>query len=130
MHDIQSKDDIIEFVDHFYNEAKNDELIGPIFLGRIDESNWSIHMNRIYSFWNTVLFGELDYRGNPFSHHISLSLEKKHFDRWMLLLEQTLNLKFEGPKANEVLDRANKMRLVFESKLKMIKSNPGSKPIM
>ena len=82
------------------------------------------------SFWNTVLFGEQDYRGNPFSHHINLGLEKDHFDKWIELFLGTINNLFEGPKASEAIMRAEKMRIMFEAKLKFIKDNPDNFPIM
>jgi len=130
MHDIETKEDIVCFVDHFYSLVKNDDLIGPIFLAKIGDDNWPKHLTRMHSFWNTVLFGKIEYRGNPFSHHISLGLEKVHFDRWILLFTQTIHLHFRGPKAEEVLQRANKMRIMFEAKLDAINSNPNIRPIM
>lgn len=125
MDDIKSKDDIVLFVNTFYQAVRNDQLIGPIFSSKIADDDWQRHLGRMHSFWNTVLFGEADYRGQPFSHHIRLGLEKEHFDRWMLLFTSTINKNFDGPKAIEVLDRADKMRIMFEAKLHDIKSNPN-----
>ena len=130
MDDIKSKDDIVLFVNQFYQKVRKDKLIGPIFTGRIAEDDWPRHLGRMHSFWNTVLFGVADYRGNPFSHHISLGLDKIHFDRWILLFTSTINKNFKGPKALEVLERAEKMRLMFESKLETIKSNPKRHTIL
>ena len=130
MPDITSKEDIIYFVDQFYSAVKHDDMIGPIFNHKIGSDDWTKHLQRMYSFWNTVLFGEADYRGNPFSHHISLDIDKRHFDRWISLFTKTVQTHFEGPKADEVLWRAQKMRNMFEAKLREIRSNPNSKPIM
>lgn len=130
MTDITSKEDIVSFVDQFYNDIQADDLIGPIFLGKIKNDEWPVHLEKMYSFWNSVLFGQSDYRGNPFSHHISLGLEKNHFDRWIALFTKTITDNFQGPKASEAIIRAGKMRLLFESKLAHIKANPNSKRIL
>lgn len=130
MPDISSKKDIEFFVDQFYSRVRTDEIIGPIFLKKIEDKNWPKHLTRMSGFWNTVLFGVPDYRGNPFSHHTSLGIHKIHFDRWILIFTKTLEETYEGPKADEVLERAGKMRLMFESKLEYLKSNPNIKPII
>jgi len=130
MHDIRSKKDITILVDNFYNKVRKDDLIGPIFSNRIGANSWKKHLSKMYSFWNTVLFGQADYRGNPFSHHINLNLSTEHFDRWISLFEESINNLFEGPKANETLERAHKMRKMFETKLNYIHSNPNVKSIM
>jgi len=84
----------------------------------------------MYRFWNTVLFGAAEYRGNPFSHHLGLGIEKVHFDRWISLFYHNIEENFKGDKADEVKERALKMRTLFESKLEYIKANPGIRPIM
>ena len=123
MNDIVTKDDVVIFVNAFYDEVKSDNIIGPIFNDKIPEDHWPMHLERMYSFWSTVLFGEGDYRGNPFSKHSQLPIEDLHFDRWLSLLTTSLDKNFCGPKADEVKERANKMSLMFRSKLAHIKSN-------
>ena len=130
MNDISNKNDIKCFVDAFYGDIRNDELIGPIFGSRIADDQWPMHLDKMYRFWNTVLFGAAEYRGNPFSHHLALGLEKVHFDRWISLFEKNIKANFKGEKADEVKLRAGKMRMLFESKLEFIKSNQGIRPIM
>jgi len=123
MNDIANKEDIKIFVDIFYNEVQIDQLIGPVFAAVIPNGNWTPHLERMYSFWNTVLFGAREYRGNPFSKHRSLPIEKIHFDRWLKLLNNTLDERFSGPKTEEVKERAEKMGLLFQSKLAHIRNN-------
>ena len=123
MNDISNKDDIKIFVDAFYNEVRIDQLIGPVFAAVIPDGNWTPHLERMYSFWNTVLFGAREYQGNPFSKHSSLPIEKIHFDRWLELLNTTLDKHFSGEKTEEVKERAEKMGLLFHSKLMHIRNN-------
>ncbi len=123
MDDITNKDDVIKFVNSFYEKVKLDDLIGPIFNQRIELDNWPSHLDKLSGFWNTVLFGVPDYRGNPFSHHVDLNINTDHFDRWIQLFKKTIQSNFEGPKATEAMEKADKMRVMFESKLKHIRVN-------
>jgi len=123
MRDISNQYDIEIFVNEFYDSVKNDELIGPIFMQNISVDSWPVHLERMCSFWNTVLFGAVDYRGNPFSKHSNLPINEKHFDRWLELLNTALDKNFKGAKTDEVKERAYKMSLMFKSKLANIKKN-------
>ncbi len=127
MDDISDKADIKVFVDDFYSKVRIDPLIGPVFASIIPSDNWSPHLERMYSFWNTVLFGQADYRGNPFSKHAKLPIKQVHFDRWIELLIETLNNSFEGKKTEEVKTRAIKMGKLFQSKLEHIQGNNSFK---
>jgi len=130
MHDIRDKDDVKIFVDAFYSKVRIDPLIGPVFAARIENDRWPIHLERMYSFWNTVLFAVQDYRGNPFSKHSSLPIEGPHFERWIGLLNATLDEHFEGEKAEEVKMRAIKMGALFQSKLEYIRANDNFENLM
>jgi len=124
MTDIRSKEDIQIFVDAFYMEVRKDPLIGGVFAARIKNNQWDVHLERMYSFWNTVLFGQADYRGNPFAKHAELPIEAQHFDRWIELLNKTIDSHYVGEKAEEVKLRGTKMGAMFLSKLEYLRSNP------
>lgn len=130
MKEISNKEDVKLFVDAFYAKVRIDPRIGPVFAAIIpSEAHWPIHLERMYSFWNTVLFGVRDYRGNPFAKHANLPIEKPHFERWVSLLTATIDELFEGEKAEEVKMRAEKMSLMFQSKLQVIRNNPSFRPL-
>jgi hemoglobin len=123
--DISSKKDIVVLIDAFYAQVRQDPLLAPMFLQRIpDDAAWPQHLRTMYSFWNTVLFAEDDYHGNPFPKHVGLEIEPRHFDRWVGYFHQTIDLYFSGPKANEARDKALKIRAIFESKLAFIEGHP------
>lgn len=130
MTDIRNKEDVIIFVNEFYQKVRIDMLLGPVFAAIIVDDNWEPHLNRMYSFWNTVLFGEKDYSGNPFSKHANLPITGTHFQRWIDILHETVNENFEGDKADEIKMRAEKMRIMFESKLEYIRAHSEYKNIM
>ena len=130
MSDIETRDDIMRLIDAFYEKALVDPSIGPVFHSAIDMKQWPDHVNRIYDFWETVLLGADSYRGNPFSKHLHMPLEDRHFDRWLKLFKETTLELFSGNKADEMVDRAEKMSLMFSSKLKHIKKNDQWRPIL
>jgi len=128
--DIQSREDIILLVNEFYKKALIDPSIGPVFHSGIDMDHWDEHKERIYNFWETVLLGASSYKGNPFYKHMHLPLEDRHFDTWFKYFKDTVEELFEGEKANEIIDRADKMSLMFSSKLKHIRTHKTWKPIL
>jgi len=130
MNDIVDKDDVKIFVDAFYSRVQIDELIGPVFNAKIPDGNWTPHLERMYSFWNTVLFAQRDYSGNPFSKHASLPIQKPHFERWIQLFIKTIDEHFEGEKAEDAKMRATKMGILFNSKLEYIQNNQSFKNIL
>lgn len=112
MKDIADIKDIQLFVDEFYTKVRADDLLGPIFLAVIGD-DWQPHLNKMYAFWNAVLFGESGYKGNPFSKHAPLKIWRDHFERWLLLFSETINSHFEGPVAEDTMKRAGLMAEVF-----------------
>lgn len=123
MKDITGIDDIKLFVDDFYAKVRKDELIGPIFSEVIGD-NWQPHLDKMYAFWNSVLFGEAGYKGNPFSKHAPLKIWRDHFERWLLLFGETIDKYFEGPVAEDTKKRAGLMAEVFIHRLLNMKGGP------
>ncbi len=121
-HDILDLTDVKLLVDTFYGKVRNDELIGPIFNERIQD-RWPQHLNKMYTFWQTVLLGEHTYFGTPFPPHAQLPVEGEHFERWLSLFAETVSELFQGKIADEALWRANKMAEMFQSKIEYYKNN-------
>jgi len=130
MTDIRNKADIMIFVDEFYKRARADKQLGMVFESRVADDEWPKHLQRMYAFWNTVLFGKADYKGNPFSKHADLPISDVHFDHWVNTLSSVIDENFEGPKADEVKWRAEKMGKLFSAKLQMLRDNKSYKNIM
>ena len=122
MKDITDINNIRLFVDEFYEKVRQDDVLGPIFLKAIP-GDWRPHLNKMYAFWNTVLFGVSGYKGNPFSKHAPLQIEQDHFDRWLKLFAETINTHFEGPVAQDAQKRAGLMAEMFLSRLRYANSN-------
>lgn len=130
MNDISNKEDVKIFVNAFYTKVRKDDLIGPIFASKIADDKWGLHLERMYSFWNTVLFSVRDYSGNPFSKHADLPVNKAHFTRWVDLFSETIDANFRGEVAEDAKSRAVKMGYLFQTKIEYIQSNNNYKNIM
>lgn len=126
--EFQYLEDIRLLVDNFYAKVRSDNLLSPIFNGVIKD-RWPEHLEKMYTFWQTVLLGEHTYYGNPFMPHADLPVEKQHFDRWIELFYQTLEEQFEGEKADEAKWRAAKMTEMFQHKIAHYR-NSGSRPLI
>jgi len=113
--DIKNLEDIRLFVDGFYHKVAQDELIGPVFAGAIED--WTPHLEKMYQFWNAALFGVPGFRGNPFAKHAPLQINAAHFDRWLSLFNETINENFEGEMAEDAKNRAVLMAEMFLRRL-------------
>ncbi|PYF70624.1 group III truncated hemoglobin [Pedobacter nutrimenti] len=120
--DIKGLDDIISFVNKFYEKVQQDDLIGPIFNNVIED--WSPHLEKMYSFWNAVLFGVPGFTGNPFARHAPLPIQEQHFERWILLFQETIDALFVGEMAENTKKKAETMAIMFLSKLKAMRGGP------
>ncbi len=121
MNDIQSRADIELMVDTFYQHVKTDDLIGPIFASRIADKDWPRHLNRMYTFWTTILLNKPGYSGQPFEKHRDMPIYQDHFERWVSLFKAIVDNHFEGPVANEAKYRAELMGNLFLTKLTSIR---------
>lgn len=111
--DITDRNDVIKFVDRFYDKVKEDTLLGPEFA----HVNWLHHLPVMYSFWSSMLLGEQSYRGNPLQKHLPLPIGTVHFNRWLQLFKETIDENFSGVNAEEVKVRAQAIARVFQIKM-------------
>lgn len=120
MADITSKDDLIVLVNTFYDRVRRDELIGHIF-NTIIGDDWSVHLPIMYTFWNTVLFGEEGYKGQAVGKHVEIDrkipLQPEHFERWISLWRDTVDSLFEGPNAVRIKEKALTMLQLIQFKV-------------
>jgi hemoglobin len=119
-HDIRNESDVAKLIDAFYKKAIADPVIGHFFT-MVVHLDWNKHILVINAFWNSILFGTPGYSGNPMDAHIKLDrlspMEKRHFDKWVVLWTQTVRENFEGPKAEEAINRAGTIATIMAMKL-------------
>lgn len=120
--------DIKIFVDSFYAKVQEDDLLKEIF-NRVIQDRWPQHLNKMYSFWQTILLDEHTYYGSPFLPHAPLPVDNSHFERWRTLFFETIDENFVGPTANEAKWRADKMAEMFHTKIEHYRDNQ-SRPLI
>jgi hemoglobin len=122
MRDIADKKDIQLLVENFYNQALQDETIGPLFkkAGFVLES----HIPTMVSFWETILFDVITYSGNPMLKHIELNktvpLMPADFEQWMHIWKNTVKTNFEGPLAEKAIIRASSIAHLMQHKIQQM----------
>lgn len=126
--DIANIEDIKILVDTFYTRIQEDDMLGIIFQQNIQD-RWPEHLNKMYRFWQTILLEEYTYDGRPFPPHAHLPIQQVHFDHWLELFTETIDLLFEGEKVEEAKWRAQKMAAMFLSKLEHLRNSPH-KPLL
>lgn len=107
--DITDKKDIQLLIDSFYQKVREDDVIGYIF-NEVAKVDWEHHLPIMYGFWEMVLFGSGNYKGDPMTKHIQLDkrtqLDPHHFERWRKLFHETIDTHFQGSKADEAKQRS------------------------
>ncbi|ELR70548.1 hypothetical protein C900_03529 [Fulvivirga imtechensis AK7] len=126
--DIKGLAEIKILVDHFYLKVRHDDLLGPVFESRI-RGHWHPHLQKMYTFWDSVLFASQTYKGSPFLKHYDLPVSDKHFTQWLHLFNQTIDEFFSGPKAEEAKNRAYLMSEMFQKKINAYRQS-GSQPLL
>lgn len=117
--DIETKEDIMIFVNSFYNHVKRDKVLGPIF-NDIAKIDWNKHLPRMYDFWETILLDKATYSGNTLKAHTDLNKKFQflgsHFDHWLILFKTTIDEFYEGPVAQQAKNRAESIATVIKLK--------------
>lgn len=120
MKSIETTNDIEFLVNEFYKKVQKDELIG-FFFNDVAKVDWSKHLPKMYSFWETLLFGKPVYKGNPMAVHFPVNrmaaMEKHHFERWLKLWTETVNENFSGEMADLAVYKASNIANLMAYKM-------------
>jgi hemoglobin len=118
--DLDSPDEIAEMVRRFYRDVAQDDLLGPVFndVARVD---WGEHLSKLTLFWCRALLGIEGYTGNPFRAHElvhgSSAFTVRHFERWLELFRDTIELGWVGPNSSRALVLARNVARVHSHQL-------------
>jgi hemoglobin len=121
--DIVDRADIKLLVDSFYAQVRVDALLGGVFNGAIGD-RWPEHLEKMYTFWGTILLNEASYSGAPFRPHAQLPVQQSHFDRWLELFRGTVEAHFSGPVADLALMNAGRMAAMFMERISFQREHP------
>ncbi|WP_417428136.1 group III truncated hemoglobin [Halpernia sp.] len=122
MKKLETREDVEFLVNKFYEKVRTDETIG-FFFNDVAKVNWDLHLPKMYSFWETLLFGKASYKGNPMMAHFPINqiepMEKRHFDQWVKLWTKTLEENFEGENAEAAKTKAENIASLMGYKMEM-----------
>ncbi len=122
---LETRTDIEELVNKFYDKVVIDDQIG-FFFTDIAQIDLKKHLPKMYNFWESILLGNPVYDGNPMRVHFPLNqvvaLEEHHFDRWLTLWQQTLEENFEGENVATAILRAQNIARIMSHKMKIARS--------
>lgn len=107
---VESESDhiLIDFLESFYAQVREDELLGDVFNSTIN--NWDTHLRKIGVFWKSHLYEPGLYKGNPLLIHQKLhekeAFSEEQFNRWLSLFEETADKFFEGKELKGIKRKA------------------------
>ena len=81
-------------------------MLGPVFNGAVED--WPEHLDRLQSFWSSVMLTSGRYKGRPLPAHLKhgSAMTSERFSRWLSLWEETTAELFEQPAAAELQRKA------------------------
>lgn len=83
-----TEDVIRRQVHAFYGKVRQDEVLGPIFNGVIED--WEEHLAKLTDFWSSVLLMTGRFKGSPMAAHARApGIEAEHFPRWLRIWGET-----------------------------------------
>jgi hemoglobin len=118
--DLQGRAEIELLVNAFYDRVRNDSVLGFIFT-QVAQTDWSVHLPKMYAFWETVMFRSGGYVGNPLAAHAKLlpltAMGRTQFDHWLKLFCATVDDLFTGPNADHIKRCAADMANVIHARI-------------
>lgn len=120
MRDIESREDILLILNHFYEAALSDKEIGHFFT-EVVPLHLPIHIPVIADFWEMVVLGKGHYQKDVMAVHRGIhqlsTIRKEHLDRWVTLFTQTVDAHFSGDRASLMTQRARSIATLMDIKL-------------
>lgn len=98
-------DEIRVMVERFYEHARDDELLGPIFAQRVQD--WDTHYDTMTRFWSSAVLRAGTYSGRPIEKHRIEGLTTQHFVNWVERFTHVVEHEF-GPERAEVFIELSK----------------------
>lgn len=111
----------------FYDRARRDPLIGPIF--EIAVHDWEDHIRRICAFWSSVALMSRRYHGQPTAAHLPLPVDTPQFNRWLELFAETAREICPPAAAAHFLERAHRVADSLELGIAAQKGELRQKPV-
>lgn len=121
MKKLQTREDIEFLVNTFYQKVEKSEI--GFFFNDVAKVDWAHHLPKMYRFWESLLFGQATYKGNPMAAHFPINemqaMEKHHFDTWLKLWTETVEENFTGETAHAAVYKAGNIANLMAYKMEM-----------
>ncbi len=118
--DLDDPVEIAEMVRRFYADVAQDDLLGPLF-EEVAAVDWSEHLPKLTAFWCRALLSMPGYQGNPYRAHQEIHRRspfgRAHFERWLDLFHETVDLGWRGPRAEAAKALGRKVALVHSKQI-------------
>lgn len=119
--DITSVQDIELLVNTFYKKVEKSEI--GFFFNEVVNVNWDKHLPKMYLFWQSLLFADVKFDGNPMSAHYPINekmpMEKHHFETWLNTWKETVDELFAGEIAESAKNKAENIANLMAYKMEM-----------
>ena len=104
-----TESDIARLVDLFYARVREDEVLGPVFNGAIDD--WPHHLGKLQAFWSSVMLTTGRYKGSPVAAHVRHqgAIDPEMFERWLALWRTTAREVLAAADAEEIIVKAERI---------------------
>lgn len=101
---------IRDLVHGFYDEVRNDPVIGPMFDTHIASEAWPAHLAKMCDFWSSVVLKSGRYDGRPLPPHMALGdISDVQFDRWLTLFRPVARRTLPPQHAARAIMQAERM---------------------
>ncbi|MFV0258295.1 MAG: hypothetical protein ACK5PP_07610 [Acidimicrobiales bacterium] len=119
--DLDSRDEVAEFVTRFYRDIAQDERF-HVWFHTIAEVDWHAHTGLLTDFWAGVVFGGPHQSGDEVisAHgwlHQAEPFDDALFERWLEILDTTLDSGWTGPNTELVRRRGRGMAWAMAKRL-------------
>lgn len=108
-------DEMIEqLVRSFYSRIRQDERLGPIFVGAIG-ADWEPHLLKMVDFWSSLMLHTGRYVGSPLRKHTALvGVTPQDFQIWLRLFRETALAVGNERTAAVFMDKAQRIARNFQ----------------
>ena len=123
MRDIETKEDLAFLMEAFYSKMLKDEIVGYIFTD-VAKLDLKKHLPSLTNFWENMLLNANGYKKDVMGIHLNLNkqenLKSEHFERWLFLLNLTIDTYYKGALADQMKQRASQIASTMRAKLEIL----------
>jgi hemoglobin len=106
---------ITQCVQKFYEKAREDPVLGPVFIS--EENNQKERIEIVRDFWLQAVFGADRRQGEPYPLRQQVALTHDHFRCWLDIFAETAREALPAAKAEEAIAKATRVSDGFQARL-------------